>query len=103
MSPEVIIGLAIAISAPLTMAAFKLLPDRKSQDRNMPDHDHNSKYLTRGEFLLHQQNTELLAHSLQQCTETLAINLASDIADIKQKLNILDTWIRGNPKHENTH
>ncbi|MCK9370060.1 hypothetical protein M0R04_09170 [Candidatus Dojkabacteria bacterium] len=96
MTPEAIIGISLAAAAPITMAIFRLLPPaastKSAEERRhaLVEHDHNGRYMSRNEFVLHQQNTELLAQNLRHTTEMLAEGIGKDIAEIKQRIDIWD-------------
>ena len=102
MTLETIAALAISASVPISVALFRVLPfkaDKPSvidiERRHAPlTHDHNGKYVTRAEFQMSQQNTELLASNLKQTTALISDRISTDIAEIKERLNAWDEHFR---------
>lgn len=92
MTPEVVLGFSVAVAAPLTALIFRVFPakEKDKEFSNVPNHDHNGKYVSKETFALQQNNTELLADNLKQTTELLASSLCKDILEMKQHLAKID-------------
>lgn len=93
MTPEVALGIAITVAAPLTALIFRIFPSKekeKDSSLNISTHDHNGKYVSKETFALQQKNTELMADNLKQTMDLLASSLCKDIAEMKQHLIKID-------------
>jgi hypothetical protein len=90
ISPDSLVAITIGLAAPISVAVFKLVPQRfketSGEDERrhaLANHDHNGKYITRNECQLVNRNMD-----------TIFDGIGRDLHEIKTHLNEIDRIMR---------